>query len=119
MKALLLLCPVFALATMNHRQGRCPGIRIFGARETTAPPGFGSASTVIDLIRAANQDATAEPILYPAAPGAQYAGSVRSGIAAIETQTQSFNQICPRSRIVMVGYSQVHELNRIGTATAS
>ncbi|KAI1414768.1 carbohydrate esterase family 5 protein [Hypoxylon sp. FL1857] len=84
----------------------CPNIHVFGARETTAPPGFGSASTVVNLVQRANFRTTSESIVYPAAGGDVYAASVAAGVAAVANQTNAFNQMCPRSKIVMVGYSQ-------------
>ncbi|KAI1382396.1 carbohydrate esterase family 5 protein [Hypoxylon crocopeplum] len=88
------------------RRQNCPGIHIFGARETTAPPGFGSASTVVNLIQQANDGATSESIVYPAAGGNVYGASVAAGVVAVANQTNVFNQMCPESRIIMVGYSQ-------------
>ncbi|KAI0833929.1 carbohydrate esterase family 5 protein [Hypoxylon sp. FL0890] len=90
----------------NALRQNCPNIHIFGARETTAPPGFGSASTVVNLVRRANRQATSESIVYPAAGGNMYAASVAAGVAAVANQTDTFNQRCPDSKIVMVGYSQ-------------
>ncbi|KAI0889741.1 carbohydrate esterase family 5 protein [Annulohypoxylon maeteangense] len=88
------------------RRANCPNIHIIGARETTAPPGFGSAQTVVDLIQKANNGATSESIVYPAAGGNSYASSVSAGVLAVANQTNTFNQKCPDSKIVVVGYSQ-------------
>lgn len=38
----------------------CPAIHVFGARETTAAPGYGSAGTVVNAILNAHPGATAE-----------------------------------------------------------
>ncbi|KAI2629532.1 carbohydrate esterase family 5 protein [Hypoxylon sp. NC1633] len=95
-----------AEASNKARRQDCPKIHIFGARETTAPPGFGSASTVVNLVQQANDGATSESIVYPAAGGNVYAASVTAGVAAVANQTSTFNQMCPDSKIVMVGYSQ-------------
>jgi acetylxylan esterase len=54
----------------------CPNIHIFGARETTAPAGYGSAGTVVNLILNAHPGSTAEVINYPAAGGNSYGSSV-------------------------------------------
>lgn len=100
---------VVALAGQAHsqQQQNCPSIRIFGARETTAPPGLGSASTVVNLIQQANNGSTSESIVYPAAGGNAYGASVTAGVAAVANQTSVFNLACPDTRIVVVGYSQV------------
>ncbi|KXX76934.1 Acetylxylan esterase 2 [Madurella mycetomatis] len=87
----------------------CPKIHIFGARETTAPPGFGSSETLVDLLGRAfpgTGAATAEAIVYPAAGGPDYSASVTVGIAAVVKQTAVFAARCPRSVIIVHGYSQ-------------
>ncbi|KAG7290457.1 hypothetical protein NEMBOFW57_000459 [Staphylotrichum longicolle] len=86
-------------------------IHIFAARETTAPPEFGSSRTLVDLILAAfpgPSQATVEAIDYPAAGLTldEYAASVTAGIAAVVDQTGAFAARCPGSVIVMHGYSQ-------------
>ncbi|XXG94857.1 hypothetical protein Hte_001116 [Hypoxylon texense] len=105
---ILLSAILSASATVagETRRQSCPKVHIFGARETTAPPGFGSASTVVNLVQQANSGATSESIVYPAAGGSVYAASVTAGVAAVANQTKAFNQMCPESKIVMIGYSQ-------------
>ncbi|OTA86722.1 carbohydrate esterase family 5 protein [Hypoxylon sp. CO27-5] len=110
MKLTITLTSIVAAASVTGAshvpRQNCPNIHIFGARETTAPPGFGSAATVVDLVQQANNGATSESIVYPAAGGNVYAASVTAGVAAVANQTNTFNQMCPESKIVMVGYSQ-------------
>ncbi|KAB5570189.1 acetylxylan esterase precursor [Coniochaeta sp. 2T2.1] len=86
----------------------CPQLHIFAARETTAPPGFGSAQTLVDLVTARfpGGGTTSEAIDYPAAPGDQYGASVAAGIAAVVRQTAEFAERCPGAVVVMHGYSQ-------------
>lgn len=98
--------------------GGCPALHIFGARETTAPPGFGSAGPVVDSIAAffasttvfASADAdfvaSTEAIDYPAIGDDQYAESVAAGIVAVTNQVVAFAARCPAAKIVLVGYSQ-------------
>lgn len=105
MKPIRILLSAILSASATAAQS-CPNVKVFGARETTAPPGFGSASTVVNLIEQANSGATSESIVYPAAGGNVYAASVTAGVAAVANQTKTFNQMCPESKIVMVGYSQ-------------
>jgi len=90
----------------------CPQVHIFGARETTAPPGFGSAQTLVDLVTKAFPGTTSEAIDYPAAPGEQYGASVTAGIAAVVRQTEAFAALCPESVVIMHGYSQVRIYTR-------
>ncbi|KAL2758912.1 carbohydrate-binding module family 1 protein [Sodiomyces alcalophilus JCM 7366] len=97
---------------IEPRQSGCPNIHIFGARETTVPPGYGSAGPVVDSIRAAFPGATSEAIVYPACGGQshcggiQYGDSARQGTAAVAQAVNSFHQRCPNAQIVLVGYSQ-------------
>ncbi|KAI7497749.1 hypothetical protein KC367_g5639 [Hortaea werneckii] len=71
-----------------HKRG-CPQIHVFGARETTAAPGYGSSSTVVNKILAAHPGATSEAISYPACGGGSscggvsYSSSVQQGTAAV------------------------------------
>ncbi|KAF7763666.1 CAZyme family CE5 [Agaricus bisporus var. burnettii] len=95
---------------------QCPQVHIFGARETTVPPGYGTAGPVVNSIISAFPGATAEPINYPACGGqascggVSYASSVVQGVAAVARQVNSFNQQCPNAVLVLVGYSQGGQL---------
>lgn len=96
-----------------HRRASCPSIHIFGARETTASAGYGSAGTVVNLILNAYPGSTAEAISYPACGGqsscgsVSYASSVQQGTAAVASAVNAFNAQCPSTELVLVGYSQV------------
>jgi len=94
------------------RQG-CPDIHVFGARETTASPGYGSSATVVNDILNAYSGSTAEAINYPACGGQSscggdsYSQSVQAGFAAAASAVNAFNSQCPDTQLVLVGYSQV------------
>ncbi|KAF7311900.1 Acetyl xylan esterase [Mycena indigotica] len=102
--ALLFLLP-FAAA-------QCPNVHVFGARETTVPPGYGTAASVVQNIVNAYSGATSEAITYPACGGqsscggVSYANSVVQGVTAVTNQVNSFNSKCPNTVLVLVGYSQ-------------
>lgn len=89
------------------KRAACADVHIFGARETTVSAGFGSAGTVVDLIKNAHSGATSEAIDYPAAGDSQYGASVQAGTKAVAQQVEAYVKACPNSKIVMVGYSQV------------
>jgi acetylxylan esterase len=63
---LLAHCGASPLVALEQRQSSCPNVHVFGARETTAPPGYGSSSTVVNLVLNAYSGSTAEAISYPA-----------------------------------------------------
>lgn len=94
------------------RQNSCPPIHVFGARETTVSPGYGTAGVVVNLVLNSNPGATSEAISYPACGGqsscggASYSQSAVAGTAAVASAVNSFNQRCPNTKLVLVGYSQ-------------
>ncbi|KAB5566761.1 acetylxylan esterase precursor [Coniochaeta sp. 2T2.1] len=97
---------------IEERQSSCPGVHVFGARETTVSPGYGSSSTVVNLVLQAYPGSTAEAIVYPACGGQAscggiaYGTSANQGTAAVASAVNSFNQRCPNTQLVLVGYSQ-------------
>jgi acetylxylan esterase len=116
--AILVMAMGLTLASpveVEERQS-CPNIHVFGARETTASPGYGTAGVVVDLVLNAHPGATSEAIVYPACGGqsscgdVSYASSVLQGVAAVASAVNSFNSRCPSTQLVLVGYSQVGNL---------
>ncbi|KAF5563748.1 acetylxylan esterase precursor [Fusarium phyllophilum] len=104
---LLILANILAVKAQS-----CPDIHIFGARETSVSPGFGSAGQLVDMIKADHPGATSEAIDYPACGGqascggVQYGDSAKQGTQAVTTAVNGLNQRCPQTKIVLVGYSQ-------------
>jgi acetylxylan esterase len=95
------------LGNVIEQRQSCPAIHIFGARETTAPAGYGTAGQFVNLILNAYSGSTAEAIDYPAQGDSAYGSSVRTGTQNIANQINAFNKKCPNSKLVVVGYSQV------------
>jgi acetylxylan esterase len=97
---------------IEERQSSCPGVHVFGARETTVAQGYGSSSTVVNLVLQAYPGSTSEAIVYPACGGQSscggiaYGTSANQGTAAVASAVNSFNQRCPNTQLVLVGYSQ-------------
>ncbi|RDW70375.1 hypothetical protein BP5796_08772 [Coleophoma crateriformis] len=103
--------PLESVLSLETRQS-CPNIHVFGARETTAPAGYGTAGVVVNLILNAHAGSTSEAIVYPACGGqsscggVSYANSVIAGVAAVASAVNSYNTMCPNTQLVLVGYSQ-------------
>ncbi|KAI7269891.1 acetylxylan esterase precursor [Hortaea werneckii] len=102
----LLASALAAPAPELQTRQSCPNIHVVAARETTAPAGYGSASTFVNLILQAYPGSTSEAVNYPATGGNSYGTSVQQGTQNVANQINSFNQRCPNSRLVIVGYSQ-------------
>lgn len=111
--ALLFLGQAFASPREVRERQSCPDIHVFGARETTAAPGYGTAGVVVNLVLNAHPGSTAEAISYPACGGqascgdVSYASSVIQGVQAVASAVNAFNSQCPTTQLVLVGYSQV------------
>ncbi|KAL5364370.1 cutinase [Aspergillus floccosus] len=103
---ILLASSALAAPGESGKRQSCPNVHVFGARETTAPAGFGTAGTVVDLILNAHPGATSEAIDYPAVGDNAYASSVQQGVQAVANQVATFVGNCPDTQIVLVGYSQ-------------
>ncbi|KAI0908959.1 cutinase-domain-containing protein [Ustulina deusta] len=117
MKATL-LAPIIAAAGVRaspaeiaERQS-CPDIYVFGARETTASPGYGTAGGLVNMVLAAYSGSQSAAINYPACGGqascggVSYDQSATQGTAAVVSAVTSLNSQCPSTRIVLIGYSQ-------------
>jgi acetylxylan esterase len=109
--ALPLLAGLASAGPIEERQS-CPGVHVFGARETTTPQGYGTSQGLVDMVVRAYSGATKEAIVYPACGGqsscggASYDSSQQQGTAAVVKAVTAFNQKCPNTKIVLVGYSQ-------------
>ncbi|KAI3317176.1 carbohydrate-binding module family 1 protein [Xylariaceae sp. AK1471] len=98
-------------AELAERQS-CPSIYVFGARETTASPGFGTAGGLVNQVTAAYPGSQSAAITYPACGGQSscggisYDNSAQQGTAAVVSAVNSLNSRCPSTQIVLIGYSQ-------------
>jgi acetylxylan esterase len=96
---------------IEERQS-CPKVHIFGARETTVSPGYGTAGGLVNQCLSAFPGSTAEAIVYPACGGqsscggASYDSSQTQGTAAVVKAVTALNQKCPSTQIILIGYSQ-------------
>ncbi|KAH7090788.1 acetylxylan esterase precursor [Paraphoma chrysanthemicola] len=98
---------------LTERQS-CPKVYIFGARETTVAQsnGFGTGAGLVNQVKAAYAGSGAEAIVYPACGGqascggVSYDNSASQGTAAVVKAVTAYNQKCPSTQIVLIGYSQ-------------
>ncbi|KAL8377645.1 hypothetical protein RB595_008370 [Gaeumannomyces hyphopodioides] len=94
------------------RQQACPGVHVFGARETTVPQGYGTSQGLVNMVLQAYPGSTSAAIVYPACGGqgscggVSYDNSAAQGTQAVVRAVTDFNSRCPNTKIVLVGYSQ-------------
>lgn len=111
-----LASPVSDMAAAGEKRASCPGVHVFGARETTVSAGYGSSASVVNSIVSAHSGATSEAISYPACGGqsscggVSYANSVSQGTQAVITAVSNYAKTCPDTSLVLVGYSQGGEI---------
>lgn len=109
---LLLASLTVEAVDIEKRQG-CPKVYTFGARETTVKAGYGTAGGLVNQIKAAFPGSGAEAIVYPACGGQASCGglsydrSQTQGTAAVVKAVTAYARKCPKTQIVLVGYSQV------------
>jgi acetylxylan esterase len=96
---------------LDTRQS-CSDVYVFGARETTVPPGYGTSQGLVNMVVQAYPGTQSSAISYPACGGQSSCGgisydqSAQQGTAAVVSAVTSLNQRCPNTRIVLIGYSQ-------------
>lgn len=115
------LCVILATGVSGQgmvKRVSCPNLHVFGARETLVSAGYGSSSTFVNLILNAYPGSTSEAINYPAQGGTNsaYAASVQQGTQDIANQINSYNQQCPSTNLIVVGYSQVRHRLWMGSS---
>ncbi|KAI1129404.1 carbohydrate esterase family 5 protein [Nemania abortiva] len=116
MKSTAVLPILAAVAVANpvelEQRQSCPGVYVFGARETTAPAGYGTSAGLVNMVTAAYPGSQSAAITYPACGGqsqcggVSYDSSATQGTAAVVSAVNSLNGRCPNTKIVLIGYSQ-------------
>ncbi|KAE8846172.1 hypothetical protein HRS9139_00739 [Pyrenophora teres f. teres] len=102
---------------LTERQS-CPKVYIFAARETTVPQsnGYGTTANLVNSVKSAFSGAGSEAIVYPACGGGSacggisYDNSASQGTAAVVKAVTAYNQKCPSTQIVLIGYSQMSQI---------
>ena len=92
----------------------CSPVHIFAARGSGEPVGPGAIGQLAELIQNDNLGTTSEAIDYPALldpnDPTKYAFSTHVGVSAVMWQVTSYYNRCPKSKVVLLGYSQVGAL---------
>jgi hypothetical protein len=84
---------------------KCPDVHLIVARGSAEAPGYGLQTDIVRKVRQAIPDSTSEAIIYPAGLF-DYDPSVRAGYKAVNAALSSYVQACPKSKILLAGYSQ-------------
>ncbi|KAI1303999.1 cutinase [Xylaria venustula] len=116
MKSLTVIPILAAVAVANplelEQRQSCSDVYVFGARETTASPGYGTAGGLVNMVLAAYPGSQSAAIDYPACGGqascggVDYDTSANEGTTAVISAVTALNSQCPDTKIVLIGYSQ-------------
>lgn len=101
----LLFAISFVLASPLSNQPVCPPAQIISARGSGEDPGEGKVGFVAAAIAATRPRSQRDAVDYPARL-IPYSNSSSEGTAALTKQLTAFVQRCPKSKIVLLGYSQ-------------
>jgi acetylxylan esterase len=107
-----------AQAVDIEKRQSCPKVYTFGARETTVSAGYGTAGGLVNQIKSAFPGSGSEAIVYPACGGQGSCGGVSydrsqsQGTAAVVKAVTAYVKKCPKTQIILVGYSQVSKRSR-------
>ncbi|KAI0541994.1 cutinase [Xylaria digitata] len=110
--AVLHILAAIATAKPLEQRQSCPAVYVFGAREMTAPAGYGTSSGLVNMVTAAYPDSQSSAIDYPACGGQaecggiDYDSSANQGTSAVVSAVTQMNSQCPDTQIVLIGYSQ-------------
>jgi acetylxylan esterase len=101
---------VLSRAFHAKRDSECSPVHILFARGSLEDPGYGAQGGLLPYIERVVQGITAEAVVYPATM-ADYPFSQNAGIEAAKRQLSKYVKSCPKSKIVLMGYSQVRILS--------
>lgn len=104
---LALAAPV--IPGLEARQGSCAPIHIIAARGSTEKPGAGAIGSLAALIQQEHLGTDLEAVNYPALL-IPYGYSSSAGTMAVTTQLMAYVNRCPNSKVILIGYSQVQDL---------
>lgn len=103
----------------------CPkGIHIVGVRGTMELPGFGAMQEIVDELKKKISGSDDFAITYPASGIAmrpdgtyqynffEYTASESQGYGALLTHLEDYYDLCPETKIVIMGYSQASRIQR-------
>jgi acetylxylan esterase len=83
---------------------KCAPVHLIVARGSFEPQGEGISSSLSTSIKKRIPGATSEALVYPAV--IPYSGSMAIGSVNMKKAITNYTQVCPESRLVLIGYSQ-------------
>ena len=103
--------PNFALvaslvALAAAQETHCPALHMIVARASTEPAGTGMIGAVALDIQKRLPNSDIEAVDYPALLD-PYVSSQTQGVAAMTRMVQEYAELCPNTKMVLMGYSQV------------
>jgi acetylxylan esterase len=92
-------------AAFNQTAAECAPVHLIIGRGSGEAAGEGATGRLSRSIKAAIPGATSEAVDYPAKLS-PYPQSESAGTEAVRTQLTAYTQKCPKTKMVLMGYSQ-------------
>lgn len=83
------------------------GVQIIAARGTSEPAGMGAMQSLANDIMDKIPNSKAIGLKYPARRSPSYSNSEEKGVAHMKNYVQYYAKNCPKTKVVLLGYSQV------------
>ncbi|KAG6261892.1 hypothetical protein E4U49_003536 [Claviceps purpurea] len=103
--SLFLLSQLVAAAHLMPKSPACLPVHMMAARGSLEASGTGILQSLVQEISKRHPSSTVEPIDYPAGME-DYDVSVTAGTQAVKKQITSYVERCPKSQVVLLGFSQ-------------
>jgi Cutinase len=109
----LLIGSSFVVATPIQNADSCAPVHLIVARGSDEPQGEGLIGALAKKVKSNIPGATDEALVYPASnvsPLDKYIESMGNGTVALKEAITHYATNCPKSKLVLLGYSQVSSL---------
>lgn len=100
---------------INSNVNCASGVQIIAARGTSEDAGMGAMASLANDIMDKIPNSRAIGLRYPARERPSYSDSEETGVDHMRNYIQYFNQHCPKTKLVLLGYSQVSLLMSMNT----
>jgi acetylxylan esterase len=105
------LFTVSFFSAASSQETSCSAVHVLAARGSGEPQGLGGQGRLITNATRTIPGTTTEAVVYPAVLS-PYPPSQSAGIQAAKDQLTKYVEKCPKSKVILMGYSQVRKITR-------